>query len=148
MTKRLNPRDTLRAAKVVDIGEFRISRWQETKYGEQVCRHANTTIVSDGQYVVCDDCEAPLSAYWVLNSLLDSYARSRESLAAGIDALREAREKDIAMLAAQQIESLWRGGSMAPTCPHCHAAILVTDGMGSRSVNTAIELRRREVKNP
>lgn len=107
------------------------------------CEHDNLTIEAHGHIVRCDDCGEQVDAFWVLERM--AYRREREiqKREAEKAELEDLRHKTIHLKAARRVERLWRGRKMAPCCPHCDAAILPEDGLGSNAVNRDIELRRR-----
>lgn len=55
---------------VIDIGEWKMKRRVKMREASD-CKHLNMTMIPDGGYVLCDDCGASLSAFFVLDMLCD-----------------------------------------------------------------------------
>lgn len=130
---------------VIEIGDFSVERKRRNHgYAEKgECLHRRTSMVPDGQYLTCRDCGRQVSAYWVLETLLDSYRTARDQIDQREKALADAREKSISLLAARTVEKAWRSKQMVPQCPHCRAGIFPTDRFGATMINKKIELAAR-----
>ncbi|AOY00135.1 hypothetical protein [Jeongeupia sp. USM3] len=55
---------------VVELGEWKVKRHAVARKPNG-CKHLNMTMIHDGGYVLCDDCGASLSAFFVLEMLCD-----------------------------------------------------------------------------
>ena len=131
---------------VIHIGDYRFTHKRDLLPQKDACEHINTTLDDNGELVLCNDCGAHLSAYWVLKRMLSEYSRGANRLRNATNDLNSLREKNISLLSARKVEKTWRNRTMIPSCPHCHAGIFPTDGFGGSMVNKEIERRRREVE--
>lgn len=130
---------------VVDIGQWRLTRrdrFRASPKGE--CAHHSLLLDDRGEIVVCQDCQAQLSAYWVLSNVASDIETERLRNEAGRRLLQEDRQATLHSSSARRVASLWETGRLVPTCPHCRAGILAEDNLGSRTVLRAAELRRRK----
>lgn len=135
---------------VIQIADFRFRRDRRRRCPRDtsLCKHKNTVLVSDGQYVRCDDCGAQLSAFWVLERTLEVYSQCVDNLNARIREFNKLQKNGLSLLAAKKVEEAWRSRTMVPSCPHCHRGILPTDNFGGSTINKRVELdQRRFEKN-
>jgi hypothetical protein len=129
---------------------IQLDQWRVRKEGSRaapvngLCDHRNLTMDQHGLTVRCDDCQLQLSAYWVLENLVDSYRRARDELARAQQAHLLKARAHIHLPAAQRVETAWRSRHMIPTCPHCSRGIFPEDGFGGSMVPKAAELARRQ----
>lgn len=130
-------------SKVVELGEFRITRTQRSRF-EPGCKHLHYTIDTMGDVVVCDDCGKQISAMWALTELVEHYTREMARLDRARTVQQKVETTTLHLKAAQRVEEAWRSRTMVPTCPHCREAIFPGDGFGGSGTNKAIALRRRE----
>lgn len=130
---------------VVQIGEFQFSR-KKRDYMDKGCKHHRTTLSSDGEITMCDDCGKQVSSYWVLLQVLDAYTEQVNKLHRERVAVSEVAGKQLHLKAAQDVERAWRSKSMVPVCPHCREAIFPQDLFGRSMTNREMALRRRAVK--
>lgn len=132
---------------VINISDFYFRKKHQTYIrSEKECGHLNMTMNSAGNFVRCDDCSIQLSAYWVLDRMLETYTRDAKLLRSQKAQFEAEKEKDIHLIAAKHIEKAWRSRSMVPCCPHCGDAIFPTDGFGNTNINKEIAIRRRAAK--
>lgn len=133
---------------VVNLGEFRFSKTDTNSYGLKTgdCQHKHLTMNAHGETVTCDDCKMQVSAYWALGYFVSNWDRWTRELARQRDELHELAGKQVTLKAALDVERAWRSRTMAPTCPHCHAAILPTDGFGRFRTNKEMEVARRKAR--
>jgi hypothetical protein len=129
---------------------IQLDQWRVRKEGSRVaavdglCDHRNLTMDRHGLTVRCDDCQLQISAYWVLENLIDSYRRARDEVERARQAHLLKARAHIHLPAAQRVETAWRSRHMIPTCPHCSRGIFPEDGFGGAMVPKAIELARRQ----
>lgn len=106
------------------------------------CQHSRTVIDERAGTVTCRECDATLSAFWVLGRI----AREENRVFARIVTLRAeaaALETWVPFLRAMRsLEKRWRGRAMLPACPHCRHG-LWPDELGS-SVSLSLELAQRK----
>ena len=135
---------------VVSIGDWRINRKHASYsiFDKKECRHLNTTMMDEGQYIRCDDCNAPLSAYWVLSRLLQDIRNTRKEIRSEQQRLALAPERALRLKAAQTIEGAWRSRTMVPACPHCTRGIFAADMLNPSYVSKEIEMQRRKTEQP
>jgi hypothetical protein len=107
------------------------------------CGHHNLTMDPHGQTVRCEDCKLQLSAYWVLESVVESYRRARTELDLAKAVHLQKVRAEVGLLAAQRVNTAWRSRHMVPTCPHCARGIFPEDGFGTAMIPKALELARR-----
>ncbi len=129
---------------VVVIGDFSVaSRRRQQNYQRQdECFHEKTTI-SEGEVIRCNDCEAQVSAYWVLCQILDSVREVRADLNERMESHNEEVAKSVVLRAALAVQSAWRSHRTVPCCPHCGEGISQSDGLGSRVMNREIDKVRK-----
>jgi ribosomal protein S27E len=129
---------------VIDIDALRVARKSAYVRAASDCRHMHVALDDNGDVVKCDDCGLQLSAYWALGHFVEYYQRAIAKLTSGQNALREAQEQGVHLIAARRVEKAWRSRTMVPTCPHCSEPIFPQDGFGRSAVNRAIAERRRQ----
>ena len=137
--------------KIIYIGDYQFSRERYMpryfrKALKDKCPHYKLALDDNGHHVKCKDCQTQLSAYWVLEEIIEEYNHSIELLRSQQAQFEAERKKEVHLLAAQKVEKAWRSRWGVPTCPHCHKAIFPTDGFGGSMTNKQIELQRRESK--
>ena len=134
-------------ADIIDIGDWKIHRrGQHRIETEGDCDHRHVELDERGDVVRCVKCGTQLSAFWALSMIAEEYNRALSKLERRRQALIEAKEKGLHLLAARKVEKAWRRRDMVPACPHCGEGILPEDGLGNSLINLAIVLRRREAR--
>ncbi len=129
---------------IVDIGQWRLTRRDRFRVASRdECPHHHIVLDDRGEVIVCEDCQAQLSAYWVLSNLTDDILHERARNEAGRQRLLEQAQAALHLTGARRLESLWQQGRLVPTCPHCSAGILAEDDLGQRTMPRSAELRRR-----
>lgn len=117
-------------------------RLKTRKPGELRCAHARAFIDERAGTVTCRDCDATLSAFWVLGQV----AREENRCAARVKALKDEAEALTAWVpflrAMRVLEKLWRGRKALPVCPHCRHGLWPDELVKSR-VGIEIETARR-----
>lgn len=133
---------------VIEIGDFSVER-KRRHYGYPSageCAHKRTEMLPDGEIIRCRDCKAQVTGWWLLTEILDTFNESQRKVKAERQQLAHDRGLVIHLIAARVLERAWRNKKMAPSCPHCHRGILVTDGFGTGTVNIEFELTRRKAE--
>lgn len=118
-------------ADIIEIGNYQFkhkSRFYKTKE----CNHHHLVLCDDGYHVLCEDCNTSLSAYWVLQRMLNQYRKAVELLELKKEQFNKIKEKDLSLIIAKELEKLLRSKSYAPTCPHCNHVITTKDKFGSK----------------
>lgn len=132
---------------IINIDDWKIQRLGQHRIAaEGDCDHKHIELDERGDIVRCMKCGIQLSAFWALKMLSDTYNQSLSRLKRERQALTEAKEKDLHLLAARKVERAWRRRDMTPACPHCGEGILPEDGLGNSLINRAMVLRKRESK--
>lgn len=123
-----------------------LEAWRHLKrpQGSAVCQHSRTVIDEQAGTVTCRDCDATLSAFWVLGRI----AREENRVFHRIYTLRQEAadlEKWVPFLKAQRtLERRWRGRSMLPTCPFCRHGLWPEDLQGGASLSLEIARRQKD----
>ena len=123
-----------------------LEAWRHLKRpaGTAVCQHVKTVIDEQAGTVTCRDCEATLSAFWVLGRI----AREENRVFERIKRLRaeaDQLESWTPFLRAQRtLERRWRGRSMLPVCPHCRHGLWPEDLQSAVSLELEVARRRKE----
>jgi hypothetical protein len=131
---------------IIQIGEFALKRKRERYIrSQEECRHLHVELDDNGDIVTCLDCNKQVSAYWALRNLTLEWEKAAKKVQLQQEKVREEANAKIHLIAARVVEQAWRRRSLVPTCPHCHAGILPTDGFGQSMMSRSIEIRRREV---
>lgn len=109
------------------------------------CQHNATVLDERLGTVTCKDCQATLSAFWVLGQI----AREENRCFERIHRLRheaEELQKWVPFLRSMRsLEKRWRGRAMLPVCPHCHRG-LWPEELGA-SVSLSLEIAQRKKAN-
>lgn len=134
---------------VIQFGDFAF-RARAKRYAceQDRCPHKHLELDDNGDMVMCLDCKQQVSAYWALRHITEQWKDYSSKLKRQAEDLQERLNKNVALLAAQTVEKAWRSHKMVPTCPHCRAAILPTDGFGASTISKEFEMRRRSAGKP
>jgi hypothetical protein len=137
------------AEEIIQLEQWRV-RLQRGRAPSQPgqCGHHNLAMDPHGETVRCEDCKLQLSAYWVLENLVESYRRARTDLERAKTVHLQGVRAGIGLAAAQRVNTAWRSRHMVPTCPHCSRGIFPDDGFGRSMVPKAIEMARRRQEAP
>lgn len=130
---------------VIELADWKIRKEPRRYFSDpSKCDHKKLTMDPHGLTVQCDDCKLQLSAYWVLERMLDQFRDARRKLAAERASHNAKVAGDLRLTAAKEVEKAWRSKRMVPSCPHCHRGIFPADGFGDSMVSKEMELARRE----
>lgn len=129
---------------VIDIGEYKFTQ-KHKSWTDESCKHKHMTLDENGDFVTCDDCKIQLSAWYVLNHVLQDLDEWRSKLMRQAQVNQEANEKTFHLKVTQNLERVWRG-KLVPACPHCGEGILLQDRLGSQLLNKEVVIRRRQVQ--
>ena len=104
-----------------------IEGWKRKNRKEPVCNHDRVWIDDAKGVVECRECGATISAFYFLKKM----ALKENRLFERMDLLRQEVSELKAwkpwMKVAKKLESLWRGGTYLPRCPHCRRALYYKD---------------------
>jgi hypothetical protein len=123
-----------------------LEAWRHLKRpgGTAVCQHAKTVIDEQAGTITCRDCEATLSAFWVLGRI----AREENRVFERIRSLRaeaETLKAWVPFLRAQRtLERRWRGRATLPVCPFCTHGLWPEDLQSGLSLELEIARRRKD----
>lgn len=133
--------------KVVDFGEMRVARGLSRR-PFTTCRHVNLVYDNKERRVWCKDCERNIDPFDAFLALTENYNTAYGHYAKMKETALEARNYNLHLIAAKNIEKAWRGRTMAIGCPHCSTGLLPEDfTKGGLSMCSAeIERMRRKKK--
>lgn len=142
MAAPIEPQTFTYGPNVIDIGDLRVARGLSRRPYSS-CKHLSLTYDTKERRIWCRDCETDVEPFDAFMSLVEWHSAVEER----IKRYREAEKHTLISRAAKEMDKVWRSRSMAPTCPHCHAAILPEDvASGVGGVNKEMEVRRRAAK--
>lgn len=130
---------------VIDFADWKIRKAPKRYFHEpDKCDHKHLTMDPNGHVVQCDDCKIQLSAYSVLERMLEQFRVAKRDLAAQQNSHKAKVAGDLRLTAARTVEKAWRSKHMVPTCPHCSRGIFPADGFGGSMVSKELEIARRD----
>lgn len=140
----IQEQEFLSGMKVVDIGDIRVSRGMSRR-PHSTCRHLNLVYDSQERRIWCKDCENNIDAFDAFKQLAENYDSAlRHSKKIHADALA-ARDHHLHLIAAKNLEEMWRRRRVVPACPHCKRGLLPEDFKTTGTlISAAIERQRRE----
>lgn len=114
------------------------------------CAHMKFVMDDRGQTIHCQKCGDQLSAYWVVEEIVDAYKRNLKDLQRKINYQKEISEdleKEHKFLKVlRSIQRAWRGkNKMAVCCPWCGVGIMPEDGLGNTTIAPHIDLNRKRL---
>lgn len=125
-----------------------LEAWRHLKRptGTAVCQHARTVLDEQAGTVTCRDCEATLSAFWVLGRIAREENRCFERVR-NLRAEAEELSTWVPFLRSmKRLEKRWRGQRMLPVCPHCHHG-LWPEELNGGAIGVDIEIAQRKRSN-
>lgn len=135
---------TFGGGRVVDFGDLRVARGKSRR-AYSICQHLRLMYDATERRIWCKDCERDVDAFEAFTGIAEHF-RVAESRIARIKAeALEAQNHALHLIAARNLEAVWRGRKMAPTCPHCTRGLLPDDfkKVGGR-VSVEFEQARRQ----
>jgi hypothetical protein len=121
-----------------------LEAWRLRQRPVPTCEHKRTVIDERAGTVECRDCQATLSAFWVLGQI----AREENRCFERIKRLRtEAAELETWVPHLRKVRELhrnWSGKKALPICPHCHHGLWPDDFVGFISVELEAARRRKD----
>lgn len=144
-TPPIEEKEFLYGVKVVDIGDLRVARGLSRRPYSSCCHYR---MVYDGQErrVWCKDCEQDVEAFDAFKLLVENIASEYRKLNRLREEIEEAKEHTLHLIAAKEVEKVWRGRKMAPTCPHCKGGLLPEDFVNAGRTSAEFERKRRKQK--
>ena len=141
-TPPIEEKDFVAGVNVVDFGDIRVGRGL-TRRPVTTCQHKRLSYDSKERRIWCRDCEQDVEAFDAFESLLNQVH--------DVEARLERREKEIDvaenhclhLIAAKNIEKMWRSRHMVPTCPVCRHGILPEDFKNGHTGTVDRELAKR-----
>lgn len=139
----IEKQEFLGGVKVIDIGDLRIARGLSRR-PHSVCSHSRLIYDKHERRIWCEDCEHDVESFDAFEILVSNYSSAIGHYNKIKKEALEAKEHNLHLLACREIEHVWRGGRMAPACPHCKGGLLPEDFKPLRlRVSAAIERQRR-----
>lgn len=127
---------------VIPVGDFSIEKKRRSYFGPDACRHVHMQMSDDGHTVICKDCSKQLSAYFVLEMLMDALTQEREQARALSAKAKEERAAVCHLRAAKHLESIWRGRDAIPACPHCNEGITAEEAVKMNRCSKSLHLQK------
>jgi hypothetical protein len=130
---------------VIDLAEVQIQHGR-TPYKVRRCEHCRVFYSQSERRVWCRDCEQtvdPFDAFKMLASRFHEMLSAAERKMTKAD---EALKKTARLRATKELDRMWSGHQMAPSCPHCGGGLLpedFADGAASAVSREIEEARRR-----
>lgn len=130
---------------IIQLDDLRVTRRKHNPYlpASKQCPHINLTMDDHGQCVECDDCGAQVSPYWALDMLSKRYEKACRQLEHKEQRIDQLRQNNLHLIAAKQVEEVWRKRDVLPCCPHCGEGIAASDGLGAMIISKRIDEKRR-----
>jgi hypothetical protein len=119
----------MRVGIVIPVGDFSIEKKRRSYFVDKDCGHIHLQMSDDGHTVTCKDCNKQLSAYYVLELMMDALTQERERAEALMTKAKEERNMVCHLRAAKHLESIWRSRDALPMCPHCGEGITAEDAL-------------------
>ena len=140
-------------SKIVEIEGYEFeqkSRFRYKHLHKDRCAHRKFTMDDQGMTIHCSDCGDQISAYWIVEEIIDSYLRRLDDLkhkrtyAVKINEDLEKEHKFLKVL--RNIQRAWRGkNKMAVCCPWCKIGIMPEDGLGNTTITPDLDFKRRRI---
>ncbi len=123
------------------------SRFKYQRLHKDRCAHKRFTMDDHGQTIHCSDCGDQISAYWIVEEILDAYLRRLAELEykrSHAEKIKEDLKKEHQFLKVlRKVQSARRGkNKMAVCCPWCGVGIMPEDGLGNTTIAPHIDLNR------
>lgn len=132
---------------VINIGKFILSKKRRFFDTRKQCKHLNLKLDDNGHTVFCEDCNSQLSAYFVLELLLDTYEREIKRTEVRNKKLHDDMQTVLHLRASKHLESIWRSRKLVPTCPHCGEGITMNEALEAGKMNAEIHAARMKSRN-
>lgn len=129
MAAPIDPQEYLFGQSVIQIEDLRVARGL-TRRPASSCKHKQLVYDDKERRIWCKDCEAEVEPFDAFIGLCSVFSAGLSSLNRRRQAVEEAEAFQVRSRAAKVMDEVWRSKTMAPLCPHCHAAILPEDVAG------------------
>lgn len=125
--------------KIIPITTIRLNREAKKKNN---CEHGYYEVDPVNKEVVCTKCGVIVSAFDALLDIARKYDRFQREVQSLLDQRKQILDWKPWLLPMRKLESIYRGGVMIPSCPHCGRGIMAGEMTGA--VNKQIEFERRK----
>lgn len=122
---------------VVSLEGFRKRREKK-----DACQHERYILDTECGTVECADCGAIVSAFHALKKIAFHESQAFRKLSGMRKEIAEIMGRRSWLKAVQELDRLWRGKRMLPSCPHCKQGLFAEDFAGS-AVGVEYEKARR-----
>lgn len=140
----IDPQKFLYGIKVVDFGDIRVSRGLSRR-PHTSCLHVNLIFDRNERRIWCSDCEKNVDPFDAFESIANNMSAAISHFQSIKKSALEAQDYNIHLIAAKNIEKLWRGKKLAPVCPHCRTGLLPDDfKSGCSAISFELEKQRRK----
>lgn len=140
----IEPIDFSYGVRVIDFGEARVARGLARRT-PSTCKHAKMTYSEPERRVWCDDCKSTVDNFDAFKVIVEGYAAAMSRLNRIREEVAEAEKHVLHLIAAKNLEKIWRGGRLTPQCPHCRGGLLPDDFRNTQGgISTALEIQRRK----
>ena len=136
----------MRSGVIISVGDFSIEKKRRSYLSSENCRHLNMEMSDDGYTVTCKDCNKQLSAYFVLEFMIDSIDSERMRVNQIEKKLKEERSAINYLRASKHMESIWRTRDTLPTCPHCKEGITAEDALKIGICSKSLHIQKMKNK--
>lgn len=108
----------LSGVKVVDIGDYRVSRGLSRRPFSG-CQHHSLVYDQKERRIWCKDCKHDVEAFDAFEGLVKNFHTQTDILRRREEKLEEAENHKVRTVAAKEIDKAWGKQKMVPACPHC-----------------------------
>lgn len=143
----IDEQDYIGGPTVVDIGDIRVSRGL-TRRPVSSCSHKRMLYDTKERRVWCQDCEQDVDPFDAFTNIVSRYDQALTRLSERQQKVEEAEQKSAHLIAAKNLEKVWRSRKMLPVCPSCRHGLMPEDfksGVETR-VSREIERIRRKAE--
>lgn len=112
--------------KIVSIGDLRVARGLTCR-PETTCKHMSLAYDCQERRIWCNDCEQEIEVFDAFVALAENYDRAYSALEARREEIKEAESASLISVAAREVDKVWRGRKMVPTCPCCGEGLFPED---------------------
>ena len=142
----IEPQEFLSGLKVVDFGDLRVARGLSRRPFSS-CHHFSLVYDKSERRIWCRDCEKNVDPFDAFESIAINMNRAIKQYECIRDEAIAAKDHNLHLIAAKNIEKAWRGKTMAIGCRHCGGGLLPEDFVPIGSMCSAeIERMRRKTK--
>ena len=140
----INEQEFLAGVKVVDIGDYRVSRgFSRREYS--TCRHSRIVYDQKERRIWCKDCEKNVDAFDAFENIVQHFDRQSKLIKSEKEEINKVKSHSLISIASRVLDQAWRKKKMSPCRPHCKKGLLPDDFKNGvkYSVGTQFEIARR-----